>query len=498
MNRTWGHRARLRVIAQRVMIERGLLPDFSTGVLAEAKGIERAPSETDGTTHDLRSLLWASIDNDDSEDLDQVTVAERLEGGLGKVLVAIADVDELVVKESAIDVHARHNTTSVYTAAEIFPMLPLRLSTDLTSLRQDADRLAIVVEMAVGADGRIGASNVYRALVRNHAKLTYSGVAAWLEGGPSPPRLAEVPGLGENLRLQDQMAQTLKGVRHEQGALGLETIEPRAVFDGESLTDLRQEEKNRAREIIEELMIAANGATTRFLAARGLPSVRRVLRSPERWEKIVELAAQLHEDLPAQPDAAALEMFLSRRRQADPEGFPDLSVAVVKLLGSGEYQIESPGRETPGHFGLAVHDYTHSTAPNRRYPDMITQRLLKAAIAGAAVPYRLEELDALAIHCTEQEDNAKKVERQVQKSAAALLLEPSIGHEFDGIVTGASEKGTWARIFRPPAEGKVVRGFQDLDVGDRVRVRLLAIDVERGFIDFVRVGSSRRFHQREG
>jgi exoribonuclease-2 len=410
-----------------------------------------------------------------------------------RVLVAIADVDALVTKDSAIDEHAAHNTTSVYTAAEIFPMLPATLSTDRTSLGEDQVRPAIVVEMLVGGDGSVAKSDIYRATVLNHAKLAYNGVAAWLEGrGPAPGRVATVPGVDAQLRLQDSVAQALRAVRHRQGALSLETIEPRAVFDGDVLADLRLDEKNRAEELIEDLMIAANGVTARFLAARGLPSIRRVLRSPERWERIVEMAAGLNETLPAEPDAASLEAFLCKRRRADPDTFPDLSLAVVKLMGRGEYVVEPPGGTTPGHFGLAVRDYTHSTAPNRRFPDLLTQRLLKSALAGRPEPYRPGDLGELARHCTEQEDNANKVERHVRKSAAALLLEPRIGERFDGMVTAASEKGTWIRIFRPPVEGKLVDGFDGLDVGEKITVELLETDVERGFIDFaLRTGGTK-------
>jgi exoribonuclease-2 len=490
MDRDPRHRHDLAAIARRAMVERGLLPDFSPAVMHETEGIGRAPDGADVAARDLRTLLWVSIDNDDSRDLDQLSVAEVGAGGEFKVLVAIADVDELVRKDSAIDGHARHNTTSVYTPAVIFPMLPVKLSTDFTSLGQDEDRLAVVVEMVVGADGIIGATAAYRAIVRNRAKLAYNGVAAWLEGGTPPDRLAAVPGIDQQLRIQDRVAQLLKGGRHRHGALSLETIEPRAVFEGEVLADLRAEEKNRAKELIEELMVAANGVTARYLAARRFPSVRRILRAPKRWDRIVELAAQSQAQLPPEPDAAALEQFLSKRRQEDPAGFPDLSLTVVKLLGSGEYQIEPPGENAPDHFGLAVQDYTHSTAPNRRYPDVVTQRLLKAAIAGRPVPYGDEELEALARHCTEQEDNAAKVERQVRKSAAALLLKPMVGRQFDGVVTGAGDKGTWVRVFRPPVEGKVVRGFAGLDVGDRVRVTLVSTNVERGFIDFARTGSA--------
>jgi len=366
-------------------------------------------------------------------------------------------------------------------------MLPEKLSTDLTSLGEDEERLAIIVEMTIATDGGLTGSDVYRARVVNHAKLAYDSVAAWLDGkAPAPGRVATVPSVDAQLRVQDHVAQMLRTVRHQHGALSLETIEPRAVFEGEMLADLRLEEKNRAKELIEDLMVAANGVTARYLTARGLPSLRRVLRSPERWERIVDLAAKDSERLPATPDAAALETFLARRRQADPLRFPDLSLAIVKLMGRGEYEVERPGRMVEGHFGLAVHDYTHSTAPNRRFPDLITQRLLKAAITNRPIPYSNDELQVLAHHCTEQEDNANKVERQVRKSAAALLLEPRIGQEFDGIITGTSDKGTWIRILQPPAEGLVARGAQGLDVGDRVRVELIATNVERGFIDFAR------------
>jgi exoribonuclease-2 len=408
-------------------------------------------------------------------------------GGAVKIFVAVADVDASVKKDSAIDDHARTNTTSVYTAAEIFPMLPEKLSTDLTSLGEGQKRLAIVIEMAVGADGTVNESDVYRAVVLNRAKLAYNGVAAWLDGTtPPPPKLAAVRGLDEQLRVQDRVAQAMKNRRHRRGALSLETLQTRAVFDGDVLADLLPDEKNRAKELIEDFMIAANGVTARYLEGKGLPSLRRVLRTPERWERIVALAATLGEHLPSEPSAGALEDFLTKRQQADAERFPDLGLSVVKLLGSGEYAVQLPGQKSDGHFGLAVRDYTHSTAPNRRFPDLITQRLLKAALAGRPASYRNDELDALARHCTEQEDNAAKVERQVRKSAAALLLASRIGERFDALVTGAAEKGTWVRILRPPVEGRLVRGFEGLDVGDRVQVELVHTDVDRGFIDFAR------------
>jgi exoribonuclease-2 len=508
-------KAHLRAIARQAMLDRHLEPDFPPAALAELARIP-GPAHPDGAgggtrpggrpasgaaaaaIRDLRELPWCSIDNDDSRDLDQLTVAEgggQGGGGQGgtafagtvKVLVAVADVDALVDRGSALDGHAGQNTTSVYTAAEIFPMLPERLSTDLTSLGEGEDRLAIVVEMEVAEDGSVASSDVYRAQVRNQAKLAYNGVGAWIEGkGPAPPRLAAVPGLDAQLRLQDAAAQRLRALRHQNGALELQTLQSRAVYAGDQLTGLEVDVDNRAKQLIEDFMIAANGATSKFLAARGMPSLRRVVRVPERWSRIVELAAARGERLPADPDAAALSGFLDRQRQKDPLRFPDLSLTVVKLLGSGEYVAEAPGSAAPGHFGLAVRDYTHSTAPNRRFPDVITQRLLKAALAGGPPSYALAELNALAIHCTEKEDDAQKVERRVHKSAAAMLLSSRVGQSFDGVVTGASDKGTWVRIFQPPVEGRVVRGFDGLDVGDKVRVRLLLADVDRGFIDFAR------------
>lgn len=487
MSRRQHARADLVRIADRVMREKGLEPEFPPAVLDELRaipGAARAPGVTD-----LRSLPWCSIDNDDSRDLDQLSVGERRSDGATRVLIAIADVDALVPRGSAVDRHAGVNTTSVYTAARIYPMLPERLSTDLTSLVQDEDRLAVVIELVVTPGGTLDGADVYRATVRNRAKLAYDSVSAWLEGeAPAPAALAAIPGLEENLRWQDAAAQQLREVRHQQGALDLETIEARAVFVGDEIAGLEQQQKNRARQLIEDLMIAANAVTARFLERRGLPSLRRVLRSPERWERIVDVAREAGAVLPAAPDAAALEVFLRQRKQADPLRFPDLSLTIVKLMGSGEYAVDLPGTEPAGHFGLAVRDYTHSTAPNRRYPDVITQRLLKAALAGAPCPYGVAELEALAAHCTEQEDDATKIERQVRKSAAALLLEGRIGQSFDGIVTGASERGTWVRVLAPPVEGKVTQGDAGLDVGDRVRVKLTGTDVERGFIDFARLG----------
>jgi VacB/RNase II family 3'-5' exoribonuclease len=482
------NRASLQRIAQRVMVEKGLAPDFSARALTELAAIHGPAVATDKNTRDLRSLLWCSIDNDDSRDLDQLTVAEALSGGAIKILVAIADVDALVKQPSALEDHARQNTTSVYTAARTFSMLPEKLSTDLTSLNFEADRLAMVIEMVITTDGSLQGSDIYQAIVRNRAKLAYNSVAAWLEGkAPIPPAISAVAGLDGNIRLQDRVAQKLKSVRHAQGSLDLETIQTHPVFDGDELKALKIDQTNRARDLIADFMIAANGVTARFLAAKKYPSLRRVVRVPKNWDRIVELAGEHGTHLPKTPDSKALEQFLLSARDADPLRFPDLSLSVVKLLGAGEYTAQFPGNATDGHFGLAVKDYEHSTAPNRRYPDIITQRLLKSALAGMPLPYTNDDLTALAKHCTDQEAAAKKVERQVAKSAAAMLLSSQIGAQFDAIVTGASEKGTWVRIFQPPVEGRLADGFGGMKVGDKLRVQLIRTDVERGFIDFKKV-----------
>jgi VacB/RNase II family 3'-5' exoribonuclease len=482
------HRAILQRIARRAMLERGLLPDFSNEALAELSRIQ-TPAASDGNqVLDLRDLLWASIDNDDSLDLDQLTVAEAMPENKTKILVALADVDSMVEKGSAIDDHAHHNTTSVYTAAMIFPMLPEKLSTDLTSLNFNQDRLAIVVEMVIDADGSLQDSDIYRALVSNHAKLTYKGVGAWLEGrGTLPEAIAAIDGLDENLRIQDSVAQSMKTFRHIHGALSFETVEAKPVFEGDEIHDLEISKKNRAKDIIEDFMLAANGVTARYLSSRNYPSLRRVVRTPKRWERIVDIAGEHGFKLPYIPDSRALGDFLAKQKETDPRRFADLSLSIIKLLGPGEYVAELPGDTATGHFGLAVKDYSHSTAPNRRYPDLVTQRLLKAAIAQSPAPYDRDSLEALSKHCTMEEDSVKKVERQVEKSAEAMLLESRIGERYDAIVTGAAPKGTWVRLFHPPIEGKLVHGFEGIDVGDRIRVQLIHTDIEQGFIDFKRV-----------
>jgi len=479
------HRVILKRLAHRAMLEHGFLPDFSHEVLAELEQLQHSAIGDSKTIRDTRKLLWASIDNEDSRDLDQLTVAEAMPAGKIMIFVAIADVDYSVEKGSAIDEHARINTTSVYTPAEIFPMLPEQISTDLTSLNLNQDRLAIIVKMLVNENGAIEESIIDNAWVRSHARLTYNSVAAWLEkNGEIPEEIAAIEGLAENLQLQDQAARWLKEFRQKNGALSLETNQTRSVFDGDQIRTLEINEKNRAKEIIEDFMIAANGVTSRYLSSQGFASIRRVVRAPKRWQRIVEIAREHKVELPASPDSKALEGFLVKQKAADPLRFSDLSLTVIKLLGAGEYTAEFPGEDAPGHFGLAVKDYAHSTAPNRRYSDLLTQRLLKAALDGKVTPYSKAELDVLAAHCTAAEDAANKVERQVEKSAAALLLESRIGEQFDSVVTGASEKGTWVRLFKVPVEGKVVQGFEGLDVGERVRVQLMSVDVERGFIDF--------------
>ena len=467
----------LEQIARRVMMEHGFQTDFSTAALYELAKIQNFDAGKGIIFKDLRQLLWASIDNDDSQDLDQLTVAEELPDNNVKILVAIADVDSMVKKNSEIDGHAHQNTTTVYTAGKTFPMLPEKLSTNLTSLDYNEDRPALVVEMLIDDAGEIKSSDIYHATVNNHAKLAYNAVAAWLEGKePTPNKAVAVPpALAENLRIQDRVAQKLRSQRYKRGALELQTLEASPVFDGDEIRDLQVEENNRAKEIIEDFMIAANDVTAVFLQGKQISSLRRVVRAPKRWDRIVEIAAQHNFQLPAQPDSKALSDFLVKQKAADPLRFPDLSLIIIKLLGAGEYVVELPNQTAPGHFGLAVKDYTHSTAPNRRFPDLITQRILKSTLSGSQMPYTDSELSELAQRCTEKEDDANKVERQVAKSAAAMLLSVRIGDLFDAICTGAADKGTWVRIFQPPIEGRLARGYEGVDVGNRLKVKLVHV-----------------------
>lgn len=477
----------LAELAVAAMRERGLAPEFSRDALRQLEAID-SPGEDGPGVVDLTELLWCSIDNDDSRDLDQLTVSRALPDGAVGILVAVADVDVLVGKDSPIDRHAQINTTSVYTSARIFPMLPEKLSTDLTSLNPHQVRLATVTEMVLQPDGTLARSSIRRARVHNKAQLAYDAVSAWLTGdGPLPEAADRVPGMDQQLRTQDSVAQQLRANRREQGALDFQTFQPRAVFDGDQVIEIVQQPQNRARQLIEEFMVATNGVTARYLGGRRRASIRRVVRSPERWARIVEVAAEYGETLPPEPESLALEQFLARQRRRDPLRFPDLSLVIVKLMGRGEYVVELPGGEKLGHFGLAVRDYAHSTAPNRRYPDLITGRLLKAALADERPPYSATELEFLANHCTRQEDAANKVERQMRKSEAAMLLESRLGEVFDGVVTGSSKGNTWLRVFDPPAEGKLLPS-RAVNVGDKVRAKLVSTNVERGFIDFEQVG----------
>lgn len=480
-------------LARRALEERGFDSRPDPAAEAEAAALMPAdgdgePGLRDGSLRDLRHLPWFSIDNDDTRDLDQLSVAEALPGGAVRLRVAIADVDARVRRDGAIDRRAAAQTTSIYTPAGVFHMLPERVSTGLTSLHEGEDRLAVVVELRVAEDGGARTGNefepeIYRARVHNHAKLTYRRVDAYLEGRAGDPGSAE-PRILEQVRLHERAAGWLRERRMASGALLLDT---NAVRGGRGGLDPDDDAlHDRGRELIEDVMLSANAAVAEYLEKRDLPSLRRLVRTPWRWPRIVDLAREAGERLPADPDPAALAAFLRRRRQADPAGFADLSLAVVKLLGSGEYVADLPGADAPGHFGLANGDYTHATAPNRRFPDLVTQRVLKAALAGAPCPYSPAEIAEIAAHCTEREDAAAKVERQVRKGAAALLLEGRVGERFRGVVTGASDKGTWVRIFRPDVEGRVVRGERGLDVGDKVEVRLVGLDPGRGFIDFAR------------
>jgi VacB/RNase II family 3'-5' exoribonuclease len=467
--------------ARRLMLDAGFEPDLSPA--AEDQVRHLAAQIPTGGVPDLRGRLWSSIDNEQSRDLDQIEWAERKGPDRALLSIGLADVDERLPAGSPLDQHAGRNTTSVYTGVATFPMLPTRLSEDLTSLEEGQDRLAVVLDLTVLADGTIEDTAITRALVRNQSRLAYDDVGPWLEGhGPRPQKI-DAP-LEAQLRLQDEVAGWLKTRRQHRGALELETIEARPVVTGDGISRLELTRKNRAREIIEDLMLAANTALARFLEARKLSSLRRVVRSPKRWDRIVALATEHGETLPPEPSAPALAAFLTRRRAADPERFPEVSLAVVKLLGAGSYALERPGQDLGGHFALAVPDYTHSTAPNRRYADLVTQRVVKAVLAGRPAPYSDDSLEAIATQCTRKEDDARKVERRMRKIAAAVLLAPRVGEVFDALVTGVTPDGTYARLLSPPAEGRIVRGESGLDVGDRVRLRLIATDPARGFIDF--------------
>lgn len=472
--------------AHGAMLEHGFQPDFPAGASAELAQIQAhaEPPVAEGA-RDLRSLFWSSIDNDTSKDLDQIEWAEELSDGRIRVLVGVADVDARVHVGMVIDDHARSETTSVYTGVRVFPMLPAELSEGITSLNENEDRVALVIEFAVDQAGGATDGKAYRALVRNRAQLAYNSVGAWLEGkGPAPAKVAASADLAAQLRLQDQAAQRMVGGRFQHGALDLETIETRPVMLAEEAVEIARLEKNRATSLIEEFMVAANGVIARTLENAGVASIRRVVRTPKRWDRIVEVAQRLGTTLPVEPDSKALNDFLLAEKRRDPDHFPDLSLAVVKLMGPGEYVLVKAHQASPGHFGLAVQDYTHSTAPNRRFPDVVTQRLLKAWFAGTPQPYAEDALSAIALHCTEMEDAARKVEREMQKRIAAVVLHKHIGQSYRAIVTGVNRYGTFVRTLDPHVEGMLVQGAKGLDVGDRVTVKLISTDPGRGFIDF--------------
>ena len=477
----------LSAAARQTMIDQGFQPDFPPAVEQQMAGLRKQGSlpAPGGDLRDLRSMLWSSIDNDTSRDLDQAEVAERVAAGI-RLLVAIADVDTDVPAGTPIDQHAAIETTSVYTGIRTFPMLPEELSTGLTSLNENEDRLAIVIEFVVAPDGSVASGNVYRALVRNRAQLTYNGVGPWLEGtAAAPPKVAASGDLQAQLKLQGEAAQLLLDERHRMGALSLDRVEAEAVVSDGKVAGINIRQKNRATELIENFMVAANGVMARTLSQAGVSSIARVVRTPERWSRIVELAAGYGDTLPATPDSGALNQFLLKRKTNDPAHYPDVSLAVVKLMGPGEYVLARPGDKDVGHFALAAHDYTHSTAPNRRYADTVTQRLIKAVIAKTPSPYTDQQLDAIATNCTRKEDAARKVERVMEKRIAAVALRNSIGQTFGAVVTGVTPKGVFVRVSNPPAEGILIHG-QGVDVGDQLQVRLISTDPQRGYLDFAR------------
>lgn len=477
----------LRAAARQSMVEHGFEPDFPPEAAHEVADLAAHPPKPERNAVDLRHLLWSSVDNDTSRDLDQIEYAEKLSDGGVKVLVGIADVDLFVPKGSALDRHAGLETVTVYAGVRNFPMLPDELSTGMTSLLEDEDRACVVTEFVVNQQNHVNSSRIYPALVCNKAQLAYPSLGSWLEGrAEAPPKVAESPELQAQLKLQNEVAQRLRGERLERGALTLETIEARAVIAGSSI-DIVAEERNAATDLIEDFMVAANGVVARTLRDQQIPSIRRVVKIPRRWDRIVQLAGQLGGRLPEQPDSKALNDFLCWRKEKDPDHFADLSLAVVKLMGPGEYILERPGDTPEGHFGLAVEDYTHSTAPNRRYADLVTQRVVKAMIASAPSPYSEEELAAIAANCTSKATAERKVEREMQKRIAAVVLRHRVGEIFRAIVTGVTDRGTFVRTLQPHVDGMLVHPQQGVDVGDRLNVKLVRTDPVHGFIDFAGV-----------
>jgi VacB/RNase II family 3'-5' exoribonuclease len=476
----------LTEVARAELIAHGFEPDFPASLVADAARAAKGPAQATGKPpRDLRQILWSSIDNEESRDLDQVEYAERLPDGAIRLYVGIADVDAFVPKGSALDGHAAVNTTSLYLGVRNFPMLPEVLSTGASSLLPDQDRLAHVVQLAVAADGSVKAEESYSAIIRNKAKLVYDAVGAWLLNGSSPGVIATMPGLADQVKLQQEATNRLHGHRQISGAINIDSIEPQAIIKGDRVVDIVAQQRNAARDLIEELMIAANTAAASILGSRNSPAIRRVVREPRRWDGIVAVAKEYGTTLPPQPDGRALADFLAARRSADPDRFPDLSLTIVKLLGPGEYVLDRAGpADDEAHFGLGVAKYVHSTAPNRRYADLINQRLLKATDVGAPLPYSDAELEQIAEHCTEREERAHQIERSMRKRLAAAALVDRVGQTFDAVVTGKSEKGTYVRVFGPPVEGRLMQGFQRVDVGTKLRVKLTRVDERKGYIDF--------------
>jgi exoribonuclease-2 len=471
----------LAAAAHLEMLHEGFHPDFPPGTDEQIEAIRQSPPSTQGLK-DLRGLLWSSIDNDTSRDLDQIEYAEKVDGGI-RVKVGIADVSARVEIGTPIDQHAADQTVTVYTAVKNFSMLPEELSTDLTSLEPDEDRVAVVIEFLVTPSGEVGESTIYGALVRNHAQLTYRKVGAWLEGHGE---LDVKPELQAQLKLQDEAAQLLREQRHRLGALDFDRQEAVPILTNSHIAGLEVAKRTRANDLIEDFMVAANSVMAMTLSRAGASSIRRVVKTPERWPRIVDLAARYGTKLPAEPDSAALNDFLKQCKAQDPVHYEDISLAVIKLMGPGIYMLLKPGDPHQGHFGLAAHDYTHSTAPNRRFSDLVTQRLIHAVMQKKTAPYTDEELDAIATNCTLKEDAARKVERTSEKRAAAVVLHNRIGEMFDGVVTGVTPKGVFVRALSLLVEGRVMRGEQGLDVGDRVRVKLIGTNPRLGFIDFGR------------
>jgi exoribonuclease II len=510
------------------MHEAGFKPEFGPGVAEQVDEIrtslrkEFVQAEPGFGVPDLRNLVWSSIDNDTSRDLDQIEVAERIADGI-RVHVAIADVARAVEQDSPIDKHAQAQTQTIYTAVKNFPMLPLELSTGMTSLNENGDRMAVMMSFTVGSNGEMSDEQISRAWVRNRAQLAYSRVGPWIDAhagaasgvgvslqeveqlrsdsarqgedlnGPAfvddanGRELAE--SLGDQLVLQARATQLLHRARIQNGALEFHRGEAEPVIADGRVVSVQDVIQNQAMYLIEDLMVAANGVMARALRKGGRSGLQRVVKVPQRWDRIVSLAAEHKWDLPVNPDSVALNNFLAHMRDTDTDHYPDLAVAVIKLMGPGEYMLMTADDDPTGHFGLAVRDYTHSTAPNRRFPDIVTQRVLHAMMEGAPAPYSDAELAAIATHCNEADTALRKIERAMQKRVAAVAMAHRIGEVFRGVVTGASEKGVYVRVIDPPFEGRIIQNAEGLDVGDRVSVKLLHTDPARAFIDFARISN---------